>query len=354
MGLCGDSFMLNDFDIPVFQDQLLHWFERNLRDLPWRKDKDPYKIWVSEIMLQQTRVDTVIPYFERFMDRFPTLEVLSGAKEEDVVKMWEGLGYYSRARNLHAGVREVQAEYGGQVPDDPDKIRKIKGIGPYTAGAILSIAYGVPEPAVDGNVMRVLSRLLLIEEDIQKVKTRKQFEAIIREMIARENPSYFNQALMELGALICTPRSPKCQQCPVAAHCKAMEQEVQEQLPVKGKAKPPKPVALSVAFIEREGQFLIRQRPNHGLLAGLWELPNIEGNKRELEEYLRQFNIEVKSLSYVMEHQHIFSHLQWNMEVYSVEIDATNSTMGKWVHWEEMSEYTLPVSFQKILAKLRS
>jgi len=347
--------MLNDFNVETFQDQLLHWFERNLRDLPWRRDKDPYKIWVSEIMLQQTRVDTVIPYFERFIERFPTLETLSEASEDDVVKMWEGLGYYSRARNLHAGVKEVQAEYMGQVPDDPEEIRKIKGIGPYTAGAILSIAYGVPEPAVDGNVMRVLSRLLLIKEDIQKVKTRKHFETIIREIIARDNPSYFNQALMELGALICTPRSPKCELCPVSSHCKAMKEGIQEQLPVKGKAKPPKPVAVSVAFLERDGQILIRQRPNQGLLAGLWELPNVEGYRQELEEYFRQQNVEVLSLSPVMEHQHIFSHLQWNMEVFYAEVDPSqiNSTIGKWVHWEELGEYTFPVSFQKILAKLR-
>lgn len=345
--------MLNEFDVSAFQYQLLDWFERNLRDLPWRRVRDPYKIWVSEIMLQQTRVDTVIPYYERFMDKFPTLEDLSEAKEEDVLKMWEGLGYYSRARNLHAGVKEVQATYGGRVPDDPEEIRRIKGIGPYTAGAILSIAYGVPEPAVDGNVMRVLSRLLFIQENIQKVKTRKRFEEIIREIIAKENPSYFNQALMELGALICTPRSPKCEICPVFSHCLAMKLEVQEQLPIKGKAKPPKPVSIAVAFLEQNDQILIRQRPNEGLLAGLWELPNVEGKREELEEYFQKQNIELGSISLIMEYQHIFSHLQWNMEVFHVDVDEVNSNIGKWVHWEELSQYTFPVSFQKIIGRLR-
>lgn len=344
--------MLSEFNIRSFQDQLLTWFERNLRDLPWRRDKDPYKIWVSEIMLQQTRVDTVIPYYERFLDRFPTLDDLAAADEETVLKMWEGLGYYSRARNLLAGVREVQATYGSKVPDDPKEIQKIKGIGPYTAGAILSIAYDLPEPAVDGNVMRVLSRLLNIREDIQKAKTRKTFEALIREMIAKRNPSYFNQALMELGALICSPRSPKCDLCPVATHCAALKLGAQEQLPVKEKAKRPKQVAVSVALIEREGRILVRQRPERGLLAGLWELPNVEGDQRDLERHAQELGFDIQSVTPLIEHQHIFSHLVWNMVIYRVEAKPNKTIDGHWAHWRQLDRYPFPASYLKIFDKL--
>ncbi len=235
------------FAVQEFQNQLLYWFERQQRDLPWRQNRDAYRVWVSEIMLQQTRVDTVIPFYERFMERFPTISHLAEADIEEVYKYWEGLGYYSRARNLHSAVKEVQENYSGTVPDTPEEIHKLKGVGPYTAGAILSIAYGVPEPAVDGNVMRVLSRIFLIEEDIMKVKTRKLFEDIIRDIIARQNPSFFNQALMELGALICIPRSPRCAVCPVAAHCRARQEGVQESLPVKKKAKQVRVQEMAVA-----------------------------------------------------------------------------------------------------------
>ena len=198
--------ILNNFNIEQFQNDLIGWFEEEQRDLPWRKNKDPYRVWVSEIMLQQTRVEAVKPYYANFMGKFPTLEALANADDEEVLKAWEGLGYYSRARNLHAAVKEVKEVYGGVVPSDVKKIEKLKGVGPYTKGAILSIAYGIPEPAVDGNVMRVLSRILSVWDDIAKPKTRKVFEEIVREIISVENPSYFNQGLMELGALICIPK----------------------------------------------------------------------------------------------------------------------------------------------------
>ncbi len=347
--------MIQEFRTEEFQQDLLHWFERNLRDLPWRQDRDPYKIWVSEIMLQQTRVDTVIPYFNRFIERFPTLQDLAQAEEDDVLKLWEGLGYYSRARNLHAGVKEVRASYGGAVPDSPEEISKIKGVGPYTAGAILSIAYGKPEPAVDGNVMRVLSRLLVIEDDIQKVKTRKRFETIIRELIAKDNPSYFNQALMELGALICTPKSPKCDYCPVQIHCRARETGVQTNLPVKGKAKPPKPVQVSVAFVTDGEQFLIRKRPEQGLLAGLWELPNVEGELERLEAHLGEnHQLQVVGGGHLFHHQHTFSHLQWEMDVYAYRAVVSPQEMeGHWITWEDTKNYTFPVSYQKIFAQIK-
>ncbi len=202
-----------------FSGHLLEWYMENKRDLPWRRHRDPYYIWVSEIMLQQTRVDTVIPYFKRFIERFPTVEALADAPEQDVLKCWEGLGYYSRARNLQAAAKQVKELHGGQVPDDRAAVFALKGVGPYTAGAILSIAFNKPEPAVDGNVMRVLSRYFLIEEDIMKGSTRALMEGLVTELIPEGRASDFNQALMELGALVCTPKSPHCLTCPVMEHC---------------------------------------------------------------------------------------------------------------------------------------
>ncbi len=217
-----------------FRKALITWYLEEKRDLPWRRTSNPYHIWVSEVMLQQTRVDTVIPYYERFIEKFPTLADLAYAKEEDVLKLWEGLGYYSRARNLQTGVKEVVEGYGSKIPDNRKEISKLKGVGPYTAGAVLSIAFGVPEHAVDGNVMRVLSRLLLIEEDIAIPRTKKIFEDVVMMLIDKEDPSSFNQGLMELGATICTPR-PRCLLCPVREFCTAFHEGKQEDLPVKSK-----------------------------------------------------------------------------------------------------------------------
>ena len=207
-----------------FRQSLVEWFNNEQRDLPWRHTKEPYKIWVSEVMLQQTRVDTVIPYYNRFMEKYPTAESLAYAPQEELLKMWEGLGYYSRARNLQAGVKEVVETYGSVVPNNRTDISKLKGVGPYTAGAILSIAYGKPEHAVDGNVMRVLSRVLNIDADIALPKTKKIFEDAVMMLIDPNNTSAFNQGLMELGALICTPTSPKCLLCPVRDYCTAFHE----------------------------------------------------------------------------------------------------------------------------------
>lgn len=228
-----------------FSRELLAWYRASKRTLPWRRDRDAYRIWVSEIMLQQTRVDTVIPYYERFMARFPTLQALAEAPEADVLKHWEGLGYYSRARNLQAGAREVAERYGGRVPDDKAAVSALKGVGPYTAGAIMSIAFNRPEPAVDGNVMRVLSRYFNRDEDIAKPSTRIGMEKLAASLIPDGAAGDFNQALMELGALVCTPRTPGCLTCPVMALCAGRIAGRETELPVKAKAKPPKPQLLS-------------------------------------------------------------------------------------------------------------
>ncbi len=316
--------ILNNFNIEQFQNDLIGWFEKEQRDLPWRKNKDPYRVWVSEIMLQQTRVEAVKPYYANFMGKFPTVEALANADDEEVLKAWEGLGYYSRARNLHAAVKEVKEVYGGIVPSDVKKIEKLKGVGPYTKGAILSIAYGIPEPAVDGNVMRVLSRILSVWDDIAKPKTRKVFEEIVREIISAENPSYFNQGLMELGALICIPKNPACLLCPVREHCRGYAEGVQKELPVKSKAKAPKMVPIVAGVLQTEdGRYVINKRPSTGLLANMWEFPNIElgegirNQKEQLIDYMKEkFELSISIEEYAMNVQHTFTHRTWDIFVF--------------------------------------
>ncbi|WP_141434359.1 A/G-specific adenine glycosylase [Bacillus sp. 03113] len=350
---------LDKIDIHKFQTELIHWFENEQRDLPWRRDKDPYKVWVSEIMLQQTRVDTVIPYFNRFMEKFPSIQALAKAEEEEVLKAWEGLGYYSRARNLQTAVREVHENYNGKVPDNQKEISSLKGVGPYTAGAILSIAYSKPEPAVDGNVMRVLSRILMIFEDIAKPATRKIFEEAVRKLISHQNPSYFNQALMELGALICTPTSPSCLLCPVNEHCQAFQNGEQQSLPVKTKNKKQKKVQLAAIVLKNQkGQILIHKRPATGLLANLWEFPNIEihlpfiNEKDQLKNKVKtDFGADIQLNEMELQIEHVFSHLIWNIRVYTGELIQLSKETShlKLVTKEEIERFPFSVSHQKIL-----
>lgn len=350
---------LENIDVEGFRKDLINWFTEEKRDLPWRKDRDPYKIWVSEIMLQQTRVDTVIPYFNRFIKQFPSVEALSQAEEEKVLKAWEGLGYYSRARNLHSAVKEVHEKYGGRVPDDPKEISSLKGVGPYTAGAILSIAYGKPEPAVDGNVMRVLSRILTIWDDIAKASSRKVFEEAVRKLISHEHPSYFNQALMELGALICTPTSPSCLLCPVREHCRAFYEGVQNELPVKTKNKKQRSISLAAAVLKDDtGRTLIHKRAETGLLANLWEFPNVEihlpyrTEGEQLTDFLlHEYDVEVELGDMIGTIDHVFSHLIWNIHIYEGKIISVKEKHDdlRLVSSDEIESYPFPVSHQKMI-----
>jgi len=314
----------------AFSRELLAWYLRGNRDLPWRRSKNPYYIWISEIMLQQTRVDTVIPYFNRFIERFPTVRDLAEAPEEDVLKLWEGLGYYSRARNLQAAAKEIAEKHGGEIPADKAAVSGLKGVGPYTSGAILSIAFNLPEPAVDGNVMRVLSRYFCLEEDIAKPAARVGIEGLARELIPEGTAGDFNQALMELGALVCTPRSPHCLTCPVMEHCAARLSGRQEELPIKTKAKKPKPQhRLAVLIEDANGRVLARQRPEQGLLARLWELPHIEApleawsNDDEAPGWLATtFALEgmnVRTTGYLGDAEHVFSHLHWFVRIWGAD-----------------------------------
>lgn len=345
---------MNELYKKQVRNALVTWFEEEKRDLPWRKTKNPYKIWVSEVMLQQTKVDTVIPYYERFIAKYPSLESLANADEEELLKEWEGLGYYTRARNLQAGVREVAEEYNGVVPNTRKEISKLKGVGPYTAGAVLSIAYGVPEHAVDGNVMRVLSRLLLIKEDIAKPKTKKVFEEAVMELIDVDNASAFNQGLMELGAVICTPTKPKCLLCPVREYCTAFFEGMQEELPIKTINKKAKLHKMKAMVIKSDtGKVLLEKRPAKGLLANMWQFPMVElptANHSVEEVIMRDYQVNVTKGKEIIAFKHIFSHLIWEMESFEgklmKEIELPNNC--KWFSLEEIENLPMPVPVLKI------
>ena len=258
-----------------FRRSLLAWFEARARDLPWREDTDPYRVWVSEVMLQQTRVDAVIPYYLRWMERFPSVERLAAAPEEEVMGAWAGLGYYSRARNLHLAARVVRERHGGVLPSDPEVLRALPGVGEYTVGAVGSIAFGLPLPAVDGNVRRVLARLADEADPTQALLRRWAGE-----LVDPERPGDFNQALMELGATVCTPRKPRCGACPVSGACRALAAGTQAERPVprrKGAVRELSwGVAVLVAGAGEEARVLLRRRPSSGLLGGMWEFPSGE------------------------------------------------------------------------------
>lgn len=351
---------LNQFPTTHFQEDLIQWFNSHKRDLPWRRTTNPYYIWVSEIMLQQTKVDTVIPFYNNFIKEFPSMEELANADEQKVLKAWEGLGYYSRVRNLQTAVREVMEQYGGKVPDTYEEISELKGVGPYTAGAVLSIAYQKPYPAVDGNVMRVIARVLRIEEDISKAKTRNIFEKVLKELISKNYPSEFNQGLMELGALVCTPRSPGCLLCPVRTHCRAYHAGKEKELPIKtGKVKQKKKEIVAAVIRNDKDQILIRERGESGLLAKLWEFPSVElpddYTVSDIEEnYQNQYGITLSIQKKVQALDHVFSHLIWNISVYQAVLHdgiVDEDKQFQWVDEKSIEAYPFPVSHQKIITQ---
>ncbi|AXF57645.1 A/G-specific adenine glycosylase [Salicibibacter kimchii] len=349
------SNRLETFPIGEFCRKILKWYEKNKRPLPWRENKDPYRIWVSEIMLQQTKVDTVKPYFENFMNKFPTPEVLAEAEEEQVMKAWEGLGYYSRARNLQSAVKEVVHHYGGEIPKSPEDFASLKGVGPYTKGAVMSIAYDLEEPAVDGNVMRVLARVLLIGDDIGKQRTRKQVEQDVRALMVGTSPADFNQALMELGALVCTPKNPDCTACPVNNTCRAYQRGMTRELPVKAKKKKQQRQTMAAAVIEnKNGEILVEQRPDKGLLAGMWQFPMVEASPALLHEAMSNYLKETHHVDVVLEateqrFDHVFSHLIWDIHVFRTTAHAHTLTLnGKWLTKTKAKQLAFSVSHQKI------
>ncbi len=317
--------MLKDFDLNKIVTPLLDWYASHARILPWRENVTPYRVWVSEIMLQQTRVEAVKPYFERFMKELPTIRDLAECEEERLLKLWEGLGYYNRVRNLQAAAQTVMQEYGGELPADYEKLLSLKGIGHYTAGAVASIAYGIPAPAVDGNVLRVVMRVTADDSDIMKQPVKTAVERALGQVIPKDYAGAFNQALMELGATVCVPNGePLCTQCPWKGFCGTKERGNWTEIPVKTKAKERRIEERTVLVIRDGDKIALRKRPNKGLLAGMYEFPNVEGHLsvEEALKIVRQFRLHPIRIQKLEDAKHIFSHVEWHMRGYMIQVDS--------------------------------
>ena len=337
-------------------DPLLAWYDRGHRSLPWREDPVAYKVWISEIMLQQTRVEAVKPYFNRFINELPDVRSLAECEEDKLLKLWEGLGYYNRARNLQKAAKQVMEEYGGQMPHTQDELLKLAGIGNYTSGAIASIAFGEKVPAVDGNVLRILSRLSLDEEDILKDSTKRRVERQLLEVMPKSRPGDFNQALMELGATVCIPNGkPKCEECPWENICMAHKEGKEEEFPKKEAKKKRTIEKKTVLIIQDENKSALHKRPAQGLLAGLYEFPNLEGHQSEkrILAYLKKIGLEVLRIQKMEPSKHIFSHKEWHMIAYRIQVDEL-APKGKqleeenWIFVESKEaeiKYPLPSAF---------
>ena len=307
----------------MFEDDLLAWHDRSKRELPWCGESDPYRIWISEIMLQQTRTETVGGYYKRFLERFPTVHALPEASEEALFKMWEGLGYYSRARNLHKAAKKISGELGGKLPDTAEGLRALPGIGDYTAGAIASIAFGRRELAMDGNVVRVLSRVLCEQGCVAEAAVRRRLKEGGSALMSDRRPGDFNQALMGLGNMICVPARPRCAECPVRAYCRAGREGVQASLPVLPAKPEKKSVPAGVALVMHRGRVLLVRRADKGLLAGLWAFPVFEGAQTEADvrEALGEMGISVGQGRRLSEAQHVFTHRIWKMRGWLFEAE---------------------------------
>ena len=348
-------------------ESLLHWYDRNRRELPWRLDRDPYRIWVSEIMLQQTRVEAVIPYYQKFLQRFPTLHDLAEAPEEEVLSYWQGLGYYSRARNLQQGVREVLARYGGRMPATAAEVRQLPGVGDYTTGAILSIAHNQPQPAVDGNVLRVISRLYRIEEPAEQSRTKTRVVQLVQDLMTQtDRYGDFTQALMELGALVCTPRSPRCLECPWHESCIAARDGMQGDLPRKKTAEAPRQVQVCAGILIAQSKVLSVKRPNKGLLAGMWQFPAVEVLSPQLQvaELQAALVAEFSELGHKValgeewrRLTHVFSHRQWHLRSFICEaglLDLGEHPSARWLTSAEIDSVNWAGPYRKLAADVQA
>jgi A/G-specific adenine glycosylase len=344
---------------------LLAWYRRRRRNLPWREHPDPYRIWISEIMLQQTQVDTVIPYYFRFLERFPDVAALAAAQPDDVLKAWENLGYYSRARHLHRTAGILVEQFHGVIPDTWEAIRALPGVGDYTAGAILSIAFGKPVAAVDGNVRRVLSRLYAVREPVNRRETHKKINALAAALVPEDEPGAFNQALMELGALVCTPKSPACGNCPLGLHCLARQNGLQALLPFKEK-KPPRPQKRVVAAVifNRKEQALIVRRPARGLLGSLWKFPGGVVEKEEmLEEGLartiqEELGIRVRIGTPLASIHHAYTHFRITLTAFrcfrrSGRLRALTCQEWRWASRAELEELALSKADRAVIPAMK-
>lgn len=345
-------------------EPLLAWYDGNARILPWREDPTPYRVWVSEIMLQQTRVEAVKPFFDRFLKELPTIGALAMAPEDQILKLWEGLGYYNRVRNMQKAAQVLVQEYDGQMPADFDAILKLPGIGSYTAGAISSIAYGIPKPAVDGNVLRVLSRITASYEDILKQSVKRKMEEKIERIIPGERAGDFNQSLIELGAIVCVPNgAPKCEVCPLAHLCRARALGIAQELPKKTPPKARKQEERTVLVLVSDNKAILRKRPAKGLLAGLYEFPNLTGHLSEEEvlDFVKGQKLSPLRIRRLTDAKHIFSHIEWHMRGFLVRLEEPGMEPEQipdedliFVEKEEMERnYSIPAAFGAYVGYLK-
>jgi len=350
-------------NINHFKIKLLDWYQKNQRNLPWRQTNDPYKIWISEAMLQQTQVKTVIPYYQRFIEKFPTIKNLADADQQKILKMWEGLGYYSRARNLHKAAKMIVDEFEHKIPSELDIILKLPGVGDYISAAVLSISYQCPIAVVDGNVKRVLARLYCLDEPVNDSKNKKIFTQHAEKLLNCENPGDHNQAMMELGALICTPKNPQCNTCSVKDNCNAYQNKKIDQYPKRiTKAKTPL-YHISIGVIYKDGKMLITKRKEDGLLGGLWEFP---GGKREPNESaedgcIREIKEETGLNGSIRNHltkvKHAYTHFKVSIDVFicnyiSGDVVLNGPVDFRWITKDEISDYPFPKSNHKFMGLL--
>ena len=337
-------------------EPLLKWYDKNKRILPWRDKDNAYYTWVSEIMLQQTRVEAVKPYFQRFIQELPDVAALAAAPEERIIKLWEGLGYYSRVRNMQKAAVQVMEEYGGRIPEDFETLLSLKGIGRYTAGAIASIAYGKKVPAVDGNVLRVYARLTENRGDIMKQSVRKSVENDLTEQMSEDRPGDFNQAMMEIGACVCIPNgAPHCEECPLQQICLAYADGTQLQYPNKAKAKERTVEEKTILIIRDAELAALHKRPAKGLLAGMYEFPSMKGyhTAEEVKEYLAENGLQVLRIQPLEDAKHIFSHREWHMKGYLIRVDELapkreGPDSADWIYIEPSEtreKYPIPSAF---------
>ena len=334
---------------------LLAWYGENKRTLPWRGTRDPYQVWVSEVMLQQTRVAAVIPYYQRWMEELPTVQALAETNSERLMKLWQGLGYYSRARNLQKAARTLVSDYQGRFPESLRELLRLPGVGEYTAGAIASIAFGLPVPAVDGNVLRVTARVAAVRENILDPAVRKKFQRWMEEAVSQEHPGEYNQALMDLGATVCLPNgAPDCGRCPLASICEANRLGIQDALPVRAQKPSRRTEELTVYLLLRDGKIALRRRPDQGLLAGLWEFPHVSGVLEEEEAAVPVGSWGLAPLDWrkKIEAKHIFTHVEWRMTGYLLAVKG-NCADFLWADREELDRLAVPSAFAKYLAEAR-
>lgn len=334
---------------------LLVWYDANKRTLPWRGTRDPYKIWVSEVMLQQTRVAAVLSYYQRWMEELPDVAALAAVDEERLMKLWQGLGYYSRARNLQKAAVVIVEEYSGNFPQRLEDLRRLPGVGDYTAGAVASIAFDQPVPAVDGNVLRVAARVAGVKEDILAPRTRKMIQNLMEAAMSQDRPGEFNQALMDLGATVCLPNGvPDCGRCPLAECCEANRLGLQTVLPIRSKKAKRRVEEMTVYLLVREGRIALRRRPEQGLLAGLWEFPYVMGALGETEAGLplERWGLSPLDWRKKIQAKHIFTHVEWHMTGYLLTVHG-NCPEFTWVNSAGLEALAVPSAFAKYTIEAR-